>query len=78
LSRLNAMLGLAEIPRELRARRVQSSEYHGILATSREHTSWASAMKRAWLRLEGQAVRRGVRLPAGRTIVALCHAGTTS
>ena len=78
LSRLNAMLGLAEIPRELRARRVQTSAYHGILATSRDHASWASTMKRAWLRLEGQAVRRGVRLPAGRTIVALCHAETTS
>jgi len=78
LSRLNAMLGLAEIPRELRARRVQTSDYHGILATSRDRASWASAMKRAWLRLEGQAVRRGVRLPAGRTIVALCHTGTAS
>ncbi len=78
LSRLNAMLGLAEIPRELRARRVEGSEYHGILATSRGNTSWSSAMKRAWLRLEGQAVRRGVRLPAGRTIVALCHTGTAS
>lgn len=73
LSRVNALLGLAEIPRELRARRAQSSDYHGILATSNGHATWASRAKRAWVRLEGQAVRRGVRLPAGRTIVALCQ-----
>lgn len=73
LSRVNALLGLAEIPRELRARRVQSAEYHGILATTRAAESWTSAAKRAWVRLEGQAVRRGVRLPAGRTIIALCR-----
>jgi SAM-dependent methyltransferase len=71
LSRVNALLGLAEIPRELRARRVQSAEYHGILATANGHRSWSSAAKRAWLRVEGEVVRRGVRLPAGRTIVAL-------
>ena len=75
LSRVNALLGLAEIPRELRARRVQTNDYHGILATSNGHASWSSAVKRAWVRLEGQAVRRGVRLPAGRTIVALCRSG---
>jgi len=72
LSRVNALLGLAEIPRELRARRTQTAEYHGILATSNGHPSWTSTAKRAWLRVEGEAVRRGVRLPAGRTIVALC------
>ena len=75
LSRVNALLGLAEIPRELRARRSQASDYHGILATSNGHASWTTAAKRAWVRLEGQAIRRGVRLPAGRTIVALCRAG---
>jgi len=74
LSRVNALLGLAEIPRELRARRAQASDYHGILATPDGRASWASAAKRAWVRLEGRAVRRGVRLPAGRTIVALCTA----
>lgn len=74
LSRVNALLGLAEIPRELRARRVQTADYHGILATSNGHGSWTSAAKRAWVRLEGRAVRRGVRLPAGRTIIALCQA----
>ena len=75
LSRVNALLGLAEIPRELRARRVQSADYHGILATTNGNGSWSSSVKRAWVRLEGQVVRRGVRLPAGRTIVALCRAG---
>ena len=78
LSRVNALLGLAEIPRELRARRVQSNDYHGILATSNGDASWGSAAKRAWVRLEGRAVRRGVRLPAGRTIVALCRNGGAS
>lgn len=77
LSRVNALLGLAEIPRELRARRVQAAQYHGILATSNGHGSWTAAAKRAWVRLEGQAVRRGVRLPAGRTIVALCTTADT-
>jgi SAM-dependent methyltransferase len=75
LSRVNALLGLAEIPRELRARRSQANDYHGILATTNGHASWAAAAKRAWVRLEGQAIRRGVRLPAGRTIVALCQVG---
>jgi SAM-dependent methyltransferase len=72
LSRVNALLGLAEIPREMRARTVQAADYHGILATSNGGQSWASAVKRGWLRFEGEAVRRGVRLPAGRTIIALC------
>ena len=75
LSRVNALLGLAEIPRELRARHAQASHYHGILATGNRRASWTAVAKRAWVRLEGQAIRRGVRLPAGRTIVALCHAG---
>ena len=41
LSRVNALLGLAEIPRELRARRVQSADYHGILATNIGNGSWS-------------------------------------
>ena len=72
-SRLNALLGLAEIPRELRARRSQAHDYHGILATTSGNGSWTSAAKRAWLRLEGRAIRRGIRLPVGRSIVALCR-----
>jgi SAM-dependent methyltransferase len=74
LGRLNALLGLAEIPRELRALRTQNSEYHGILATPRANGGLANAIKRRWLRFEGQLVRAGVSLPLGRTIVALCRA----
>lgn len=73
LSRLNALLGLAEIPRELRARRSDHSEYRGILAEARPEAPLVRALKRGWLKLEGQAVRYGVRLPAGRTIIALCR-----
>jgi SAM-dependent methyltransferase len=74
LSRLNAVLGLAEIPRELRATRSGGAGYHGILAQPSTSRSLGAAMKRGWLCLEGQAVRRGWRLPVGRTIVALCRA----
>jgi SAM-dependent methyltransferase len=73
LSRLNAVLGLAEIPRELRARRAEQSEYRGILAQARTEAPLVTTLKRGWLRLEGQAVRRGLRLPMGRTIIALCR-----
>ncbi len=74
LSRLNALMGLAEIPRELRAQRTQQSEYHGILATPKPEPALARSLKRGWLRLEGRAVRAGWRLPLGRTILALCQA----
>ena len=73
LSRLNALLGLAEIPRELRARRSNHSEYRGILAEARPEPSIVRALKRGWLKLEGQAVRYGLQLPAGRTIIALAR-----
>lgn len=74
-SRVNALLGLAEIPRELRAKREHGEhEYRGILATPRARPDWAHALKRRWLRVEGRAVRAGVRLPMGRTIMALCRA----
>lgn len=74
LSRINALFGLAEIPRELRARRASGSAgYHGLLATPRAHGP-ADRLKRWWLQLEGRAVASGVRLPMGRTILALCRA----
>jgi hypothetical protein len=74
LSRVNALLGLAEIPRELRARRTDhSAEYRGILAEARPEPPFIRALKRGWLKFEGRAVRYGVELPAGRTIVALCR-----
>lgn len=52
ISRPNAGLGLAEIPRELAARRRHGDVYHGILAAPRTR-SLAWRLKRRWLRLEG-------------------------
>jgi SAM-dependent methyltransferase len=72
ISRLNALLGLAEIPRELRARG-QEHSYHGILSTAAPKSSWRNSLKRAWLRTEGRLVRGGAALPMGRTLVALCR-----
>jgi len=74
LGRVNALLGLAEIPRELRARRdEQSHSYHGLLAQPRSEQPWSAHLKRAWLQLEGQALRHGASLPLGRTLLALCR-----
>ena len=72
LSRMNALLGLAEVARELRASREQGDGYHGILAVPRKSSGIAFAAKRAVLRAEGRLVRAGLRLPLGRSIVALC------
>ena len=72
LSRVNALLGLAEIPRELRARK-QEHSYHGILAQPRIDIGLGARVKRGWLRFEGRAVRHGITWPLGRTIVALCR-----
>jgi SAM-dependent methyltransferase len=73
LSRVNALLGLAEIPRELRARR-EGDGYHGLLAEPHADAPWVYQTKRRCLRWEGALVRRGLRLPMGRSIVALCRA----
>jgi SAM-dependent methyltransferase len=74
LSRINVLLALAEIPRELRANREQKSDgYHGILAPPSSDHSLSRAMKRWWLMLEGRAVAAGIPLPIGRTIVVLCE-----
>jgi SAM-dependent methyltransferase len=72
LGRVNALLGLAEIPRELRAGNAHHS-YHGLLAEPRAEARWQSGLKRSWLRFEGRAVRLGGSWPLGRTIVALCR-----
>lgn len=77
LSRANALLGLAEIPRELAAERSEGKTYHGILARPNGRLSRLDAWKRRWLALEGSAVAAGWRLPAGRTLVALCRARPT-
>ena len=70
LSRINALLGLAEIPRELKARH-QPNSYHGILSEPRAEPAWRAAIKRRWLAFEGRALRSGVCWPIGRSFVAL-------
>jgi len=73
LSRVNAVLGLAEIPRELRARQ-KGPGYHGLLSEPRTEANWMYHLKRQCLGWEGTLVRHGVRLPFGRSIVAICRA----
>ena len=73
LGRLNALLGLAEIPRELRARRAAGSGYHGHLGHV-PTPGWSWYLKRGWLELEGALVSRGGSLPLGRTLLALARA----
>jgi ubiquinone/menaquinone biosynthesis C-methylase UbiE len=73
IGKCNAVLGVAEIPRELMAGRTQKGEYHGILAQPRRDSGIAHAVKRRWLGLEGRAVAHGLSLPLGRTLFALCR-----
>ena len=73
LGRVNALLGLAEIPRQLRAKRVGGSGYTGILAgLPKRNLVWHA--KRAWLRIEGVAGAAGASLPLGRALVAVAEA----
>lgn len=75
LSRINALLGLAEIPGELRRARASQrhSSYEVVTKPVQEPGGWMTALKRGWLGLEGRAVRAGLRLPVGRSLVALCR-----
>jgi SAM-dependent methyltransferase len=73
MGRVNALLGLAEIPREVRARKEQRAGYHGILAPPPRGGRFATEVKRRWLNLEGRALASGWQLPFGRTIFALCR-----
>lgn len=75
LSRINALLGLAEIPGELRAARTRQkhSSFEVVSKPLRKSPAWSAAIKRAWLRVEGRAIRAGVQLPTGRSLVALCR-----
>ena len=41
--------------------------------STRSERRWSANLKRTWLQMEGQAVRRGANLPLGRTILALCR-----
>ncbi|MES2125009.1 MAG: class I SAM-dependent methyltransferase [Gemmatimonadota bacterium] len=73
IGRVNALLGLAEIPREFRAKRAAGNGYVGLLAdVPKRNPVWFA--KRAWLRLEGAAGAAGVALPLGRTLVAVAEA----
>ncbi len=72
IGRLNSVLGLAEIRRELRAKRVGGEGYVGLLADVPRHDIWWQ-LKRAWLGLEGAAVSAGLSLPLGRTLVAMAR-----
>lgn len=72
LGRLNAVLGLVEIPRDLFARARSGEGYTGILATPRTRPLIAR-IARAWLRFEGRLVARGHSLAMGRTLVGLCR-----
>jgi ubiquinone/menaquinone biosynthesis C-methylase UbiE len=73
LGRVNALLGLAEIPRDLRARRALNTSYTGLLAEPGRVEGPVDRWKRAWLRLEGRLMMKGVPLPLGRTLVAVCR-----
>jgi SAM-dependent methyltransferase len=73
LGRCNAVLGLAEIPREFAAARHRGGGYHGVLAESRRDSGIAHTLKRGWLKLEGRALAAGLPLPLGRTLFALCR-----
>lgn len=72
LSRANSILGLAEIPRELRAKGKSNGSYHGLLSTPRA-AGRLDRIKRRLLEAEGTLLARGARLPFGRTLFALCR-----
>lgn len=74
LGRVNSLLGLAEIPRELRAKRSGSPAYAGLLSVPEDNPGVAHFLKKRWLELEGRATAAGWQLPLGRTILALCRA----
>lgn len=73
ISRANALLGLAEIPREAKASREAGHGYHGILAEAKPQGGVARSLKRGMLRMEGVAIANHMKLPFGRSIVALAH-----
>ena len=77
IGRVNALLGLAEIPRELRARRASNGAYVGLLAeVPSRGPAWRA--KQAWLHLENALVAAGLSLPLGRTLVAVAQITTRS
>lgn len=73
LGRVNALLGLAEIPRELAARGREGGGYVGLLSTVPPR-GLAWHLKRAWLRLEGACLSAGASVPLGRTHLVIARA----
>lgn len=72
LGRVNALLGLAEIPREWRGQRQGRGGYVGLLAgVPRTGLGWQ--LKRRWLGVEGRLLASGASLPLGRTLLALAQ-----
>ena len=72
---MNALLGLAEIPRELQARRSSAGSYVGLLAgVPSRGAVWRA--KQARLGVESTLVAAGLSLPLGRTLVALAAVST--
>ena len=74
LGRVNALLGLAEIPREWRAQRQTGRAYHGVLASAPARAGRLDGWKRRWLVAEGRLLLTGSPLPFGRTHLAVCRA----
>lgn len=73
LGRVNALLGLAEIPRELRALGASHGGYAGLISTvPKVGAAWR--IKRTWLGIEGRLLAAGLSLPLGRTHIALARA----
>jgi SAM-dependent methyltransferase len=73
LSRANALLGLAEIPREAKASKEIGCGYHGILAEPNTRPGVGRSLKRGMLRMEAVAIANHMKLPFGRSIVALAR-----
>lgn len=72
LGRVNALLGLAEIPREWRGQRQVRRGYVGLLAgVPKTGLGWQ--LKRRWLGIEGRLLAAGASLPLGRTLLALAQ-----
>ena len=71
MSRANSVLGFAEIPRELKARMAKKGSYYGLL--SKPSAGLLDSTKRRILELEGKLIARGVSLPFGRALFALCR-----
>ena len=69
LGRVNALLGLMEIPRELRSQRIGGTGYAGLLSSvPKPGLAWH--LKRRWLDLEGRFVAAGGSVPLGRSLLA--------